>query len=232
MIDRFVSECSALFRLLGVMAWVAASFFLMLKLGFVLHHDPQPAPIDSKPLTAAALLVFVAGTSAAAFSALHFLRNAAANAQNKREAQANSLRHADARRLRVAELAADPARAQYAPLVERGEDWSDENIAYYENPNLTITCPHLQPIERAMRQAGIPLRRYRESDVTAECQIDLPALQQAFGIVPPVRYAEFYQGERDYQDHPTAFLICDEHKSLIHTLHPDKSRRDTPQFPA
>jgi hypothetical protein len=41
------------------------------------------------------------------------------------------------------------------------------------------------------------------------------------------------QGERDAHDHPTAFLICDEHKSLIHTVHPDVAgAQDTPWFPS
>src|ERR1700730_2474129 len=59
------------------------------------------------------------------------------------------------RRIRIAQLLADPAKAKYAPLVERGQEWSDEQIAYNEDPNLTGTCPHLQPTEHAMRMAGI-----------------------------------------------------------------------------
>ena len=116
---------------------------------------------------------------------------------------------------------ADPSRAHYAPLVERGENWSDENIDYFEHPDRTTTCAHLQPIEHAMRSAGIETRRYREVDITAKCRIDFPALQRAFRIAAPVRYAEFYGGDRASTELPTAYLYCDEDKSMLSVLHPE-----------
>lgn len=227
-----VPESSPLLRLFGVMACVAAGFFIVIKLGFILHNEPQPAPFDSPGLTGAAILVLVTGTVAATISAGRYLGDAAAMARIRRESRASASRHLEIRRLRVAELAADSARAKYAPLVERGEDWSDENIAYDQNREMTVTCEHLEPIERAMRRAGLYTRRYRDKDVMAQCRIDYPALQQSFGVAPPVRYAEFYQPERSAHDHPTAFLICDDHASIIHTMHPDESRDETAMFPS
>jgi hypothetical protein len=218
-------------QLLGVMACVAAGFFLVLKIGFILHIDPQPAPIDSPALTVAAVLVLLAGMVAATFSAVRAVGDAATRSRLGKDSEQWASTHHEARRRRVAELAADPARARYAPLVEQGEDWSDENIAYDQNPHLTVTCEHLQPIERAIRRARIPTKRYSTNAVMATCRIDLPVLQRAFPIATPVRYAEFYHGDRDSCERPAAFLICDAHSSLIHTRHPDESTAETPVFP-
>lgn len=146
--------------------------------------------------------------------------------KGRREAQAAYSEHVEARRLRMAELLADPARAHYAPLVERGEDWSDENIRYFENPDETITCVHLQPIERAMRHAGVPARRYREADVTATCCIDYDLLKRDFDMDAPARYREFWEGERAEHDYAMAFLLCDEHKCMIYTIHPEDPKAE------
>jgi hypothetical protein len=218
--------------LLGVMACVGAGFFLVIKMGFILHDDPQPPLIASKELTAIAVLILFAGGMAATLRIIQSLREAFSTARIRREAEKFASVHIEARRRRVVELAADPLRAKYAPLVERGEDWSDAHIAYYETPDRTATCPHLQSIERAMRSAGIEVRLYWESEVLAKCRIDSTVLERVFPLAPPVRYAEFYHAERAPHDIPTAFLICDEHKSLIHVLHPEETgANEAPLFP-
>jgi hypothetical protein len=215
--------------LLGVMACVAAGFFLVLKIGFVLHHDPQPAPISSNGLTLAAILVLSTGMVIVALRALRRLGRARFAQPSSQVSAAIEAR--EARRLRVAELAADPARARYAPLVARGETWSDEDILYEQHPELTTTCAHLEPIERAMRRAGVHLRRYRQTSAVATCCIDSEALQRAFTLAPPVRYAEFFAEERAPGENPTAFLICDEHDSMIHTVHPAEATGTSQQLP-
>jgi hypothetical protein len=218
--------------LLGVMATVAAGFFLVLKVGFLLHQDPQPGVIANDTLTAIAVLVLFAGIVVGMTRAIQAITGTASNARLRREANRSTEAYNEARRRRVAELAADPARSRYAALVEQGEDWSDENIAYYENRDRTVMCAHLQPIERAMRHAGIEVRRYRDSHIIASCRIDFAALQQTFAVGTPIRYAEFFQGERSEHERPTAFLICDAHQSIIHTVHPEAgSVRDAPWFP-
>jgi hypothetical protein len=44
---------------------------------------------------------------------------------------------------------------KYVDLVERGEEWSDEQIACHEDANATATCSHLQSIEHAVRLADV-----------------------------------------------------------------------------
>lgn len=219
-------------NLLGVSACVAAAMFLIIKIGFAVHRDPQPAPIDSPALTGTAAMVCIVGAALAMRYAARSGSKARAGVKARRDAKARLAANVEARRLRVAELAADPKRARYAQLVERGEDWSDENIAYYESPDRTITCSHLEMIEGAMRSGGIQAYRYRETDVSAKCRIDYDALQRQFSIIPPVRYAEFLAGDAKDHELPMAFLICDEHKSMIHTIHPDEPRaQEAPRFP-
>jgi uncharacterized protein (DUF983 family) len=219
--------------LLFVMACVAAGFFLVIKIGFLLHHDPLPSPFDSSALTGLAFLILAPGVTIGTLSLLRSVSETITAVRIQRDANASASMHRQARQLRVEELAADPARAKYAPLVERGEDWSEENIAYYENPEMTISCSHLQSIEEAMRRSGIDVRRYRKRDVSAKCRIDFPALQRLFPISTPVRYAEVYEAERYEYDHPTAFLICEEHQCLIHVVHPDESGAEqSPLFPS
>ncbi len=223
---------SPLLNLLGVLAVVAAGFFLVIKIGFLVHHDPQPAPIANNALTATAVLILCAGAVAATRLAFQSSGKVATRARLRADAKRAMEAHAKARQRRAAELAADPARAKYAPLVERGEDWSDEKIAYNENPDRTATCAHLQPVERAMRAAGIEARLHTTGTVIAKCRIDYPAFQRAFPLAPPVRYAEFFESDRGSDDFPTAFLICDEHRSLVRTLHPaEAAARVAPVFP-
>ncbi len=258
-------KSSPLLNLFGVMVSVAAGFFLTLKVGFIVHHEPQPAVIASTALTAAAAFVILVAAIASTVILIRIGGRAASDrrnpgyttnsttdlrqpksaavsqsgnewsaevvAQGRINAQLASKARVEEQRRRVEELAADPARAQYAPLVKRGEDWSDQNIAYYENHEIAVSCEHLQPIERAMRRAGIDARRHL-TNVSAKCLIDLPALKIALSPPPTVRYMEYYQDERYERENPAAFLICDEHKSIIHTVHPEAAvAKEMPWFP-
>ena len=221
------------FRLLSIMASVAAGFFLTLKIGFAVHHDPAPALFSSTMLTATAILVLLTGVIVLTIVMIEAGGKTVYNTSPYGDAYGGANARAEVRRLRVAELAADPRRAKYAPLVARGEDWSDAAILYHEDPNRLATCVHLRPIEQAVRRAGIAARLYREHDVVATCRIDLPRLEQVVSVAPPIRYAEFFQADRAENDLPTAFLICDEHKSILYTTHPAAAGADTaPWMPA
>ncbi len=106
-------------------------------------------------------------------------------------------------------------------------------IAYAEDRNATTTCDHLKAIEQAMRSAGIYVRMRNMGDITAQCRIDDVAMRHAFNSSPVVRYAEFFISDRCPDDIPAAFLICDEHKSIILTFHPAETYADrSPLFPS
>lgn len=215
--------------LLLVMASVAAGFFLVLKIGFLLHCDPIPPLFTSTSLTFLSASILIATVTIGVHHTVQAMRDRATQAQLRAESRRRTTAAQEERRRRVAELAADPIRAQYAPLVERGETWTDAHITYYENSALTATCIHLRPIEQAMRAAGIDVRLFKEEQVTAHCHIDLPRLRQTFPLSASIRYAEFFAGDPESHERPTAFLICDDHKSMIHTVHPDSP---APIFPA
>lgn len=106
---------------------------------------------------------------------------------------------------RVAELRADPRRAEFAAMAERGWllddaeierrlarkaaieavphrrpfaalvfEWSvpsDEQIDYLADPSALATCAHLQPVERALRAEGVPLRWVRAGAVACGRQL-------------------------------------------------------------
>ena len=216
--------------LFSAMIYVAATFFVMIKLVFLIAYVPSPEMIADTTLTALSMLILLAGIALLIkriISSGEWTR-----AKIRRESDASAAQYREERRLRVEELLSDPARAKYAPLVERGEIWSEENIAYNEAPDLTETCLHLRAIERAMRCEGVEVKRYAEGAVSAKCRIDYEALEHDFTVASHLHYAEFFAGDRTEYERPMAYLVCDEHKSTIHTVHPESgSMKDIPLFP-
>lgn len=84
---------------------------------------------------------------------------------------------------RYQQLLADPKRHPWAARALAGEQPSDVEIDYREDPSLLITCLHLQPIERALRLADPrlkPVYGYPQA-VISELAIDGPAALAAFG---------------------------------------------------
>lgn len=165
-----------------------------------------------------------------------------------REARFQQLREATARevaafrerkRLRIEQLRADPAKEKYVVLVERGQDWSDDQIAYHEDVHRTATCVHLQAIESAMRLSGIVpklLVAWQENykslpQIKANCCIHIAELQRQFPLAESVRYTEDYAPERYHQDNPWAELRCTACNSIIHLEHSAHPLLTTKWFP-
>lgn len=119
---------------------------------------------------------------------------------------------------------------------------SAEQIAYAADLNATATCVHLQPIERAMRLAGLDVKLRQPNPflpvISAACRINEPELRRRFALPPSVYYKEGYQPDRSEFDNPRADIFCgeclvaDRSRADILTLHPDECRPDTPWFPA
>jgi hypothetical protein len=103
----------------------------------------------------------------------------------KEETARREAGYRERKRLRIAELQRDPAKHKYIPLVEQGQQWSDEQIAYREDATITATCPHLQQIERGMREAGIVPMLQTQWDpnggpileIDADCCVNEPELR-------------------------------------------------------
>jgi len=160
--------------------------------------------------------------------------------QIKEESARAAAQYRERKRLRLAELNADPAKRAYVARVERGEEWSDAQIAYHENPLLAATCAHLQPIELAMRAAGVVPKMLEypwQQDgvpllkVRADCCINEAALRQRHPLPACVAFQQGYQPERHEQDNPWAQLACAECKSVIELTHNEWPREKTVWFP-
>jgi hypothetical protein len=85
---------------------------------------------------------------------------------------------------RYQQLLADPKRRAWAERALAGEQPADAEIDYREDPALRVTCPHLQPIEQALRAAdpGLkPVYGYPQA-VISELRIDGPAALARFAV--------------------------------------------------
>ncbi len=130
-------------------------------------------------------------------------------------------------------------RSRPVPQVDRR---TAEQIAYDENPEATAACIHLEAIERAIRAAGIVVRRSGKHEywpvVTADCRIHETELRRVFALPETIFYKEAYQPERYEFDNPRADIFCaeclkaDRSRSDIMVLHPDECKPNTRWFPS
>ena len=232
--------------ILAAMAAVGLAFVLVLTVGFVLHKyfGAVPDTIFGS--------VMGLGIVAVTFALLRLFNGPLESdwpywyrrlrPDSDRDARFRQLQEATAREVaamrerkkqRIAELRADPARRQYGALVEANQEWSDLQIKYNEDATRTATCGHLQPVERAMRLAGIvpklQVASWRENckplpKINADCCINELELRRQFSLADSVRYVEGYMPERAEHDNPWAELrctACDSVIELVHSAHPN-----------
>jgi hypothetical protein len=206
---------------------VAAGFVLVLAIGFRLSGQAARGAIDAGMPAAAIIFILAIIAGGVALARRHPQPD-----QRERGGSPPIPAWRQHRDKRIAELSMDPIKQKYIPLVEGGEAWSDDQIAYNEAPDMTVTCPHLQPIERDLRRTKIKMRRASSISVGAKCRIDEAAVRQHYNLAPPAYYVEDYQGDRSAQDYPVAYFHCRDCHSSISVLHPDQVRADTLTFPS
>jgi hypothetical protein len=131
---------------------------------------------------------------------------------------------------RVQRLGTDPVLRKYANLIRQGQHWNDDQIAYDMDPTRLVTCAHIRPIERAMRDAGILVRPLYGALAEAACCVDGPRLREQFDITLPVWFSDDIPGDRPYDPEGTA-IMCREHGSGIWLTHPRDAKPTTPAFP-
>jgi len=124
-----------------------------------------------------------------------------------------------------------------APAVPRNvpqypEVREDLRITYASNPNMNITCQHLQPFERAIRAAGIAVVPGGKSIVAANCRVHRRGLEGPFKLPESVVYREYFVPERYKEEFPVARLECTPCRSWINLLHPDECTVNALWFPA
>jgi hypothetical protein len=102
-------------------------------------------------------------------------------------------------------LLADPRRAHHAPKALEGARWSDAQLDYFDDPQARVTCLHLQPVEGALRAAGLPCWPQGARQLGTVANLHADALRAALRLGPEVQW-------RDEEEHPHApprsFLHC------------------------
>lgn len=98
-------------------------------------------------------------------------------------------------------------------------------------PTKSANCVHLQPIERRMLAAGVPLTRRGRHFCEAACRIDEAAFTRRFGG-GTVAYRVHSGFERSPLDPPQAHVVCSECHAAILVRHPDEAPAGLPVFPA
>jgi hypothetical protein len=251
--------------LLSAMIGVGSAFAIVLTAGFRFRKDFDGLSDGQFAVAIVLALVVIAFATTFAVSGLHFkvLRMMGRDdsgpgfngmfdwtgqrSQQRMQGHASRARdianHRLAQDLRVASLSSDPdpARRKYASMVERGEHWNDDQIAYNENIHLTGTCEHLKNIERAMRTAGVRTRLTAQWEqtrlvtlpkISADCRVDVGELWRRFRRPVSVQYLEGFMPERAAEDNPWASLTCAVCGSSIELVHSKYGRPETPGFPS
>ncbi|MEO8685392.1 MAG: hypothetical protein ABI414_11200 [Devosia sp.] len=220
---------------LAAMAIVGPGFVLAIALGYHFNEPRTPPELDLAALIALPIMLIAIFMLARSI----MLHDGAPKdwagidffyARQRRWARESRLL-TRAEQQRVKHLRADPALRRYAELIGNGQHWSDDQIAYDQAPARLDSCEHLQPIERAMRAAGIAIRPNYNQYLAADCTIDYPELQRRFlDVREPVFYTDTIPGDRPYEPESAA-IFCREHSSAIYVTHPNDARSDTPRFP-
>ena len=118
-----------------------------------------------------------------------------------------------------------------APAPESLHSWEADREHYRNDRTALATCEHLQPVERAMRDAGIDVRFSIPRRVDARCVVNDGQLQQHFALPPSVRYVESVADARSQYDPPTAAIVCVTCPSTIDVVLGELAPPNTRQFP-
>jgi hypothetical protein len=197
-------------NLLAAMVAVAAAFFIVIGLGFVIHERVGTIPAGLFGAVAAVAIVGIAGVI---FSLMTGVRWPRIRFERK-----------------------------FTPAIAHVSQPSSAKIAYNAGGPANATCIHLQPIERAMRQAGLKMKLndYWAAwpEVEVDCRINEAELRRVFSLPATVSYQERYQPERSEFDNPRGDIICSECANVapkpctLRVLHPDESSATTAWFPS
>lgn len=220
---------------LTAMAIVGPGFIIAIALGYHFNEPRTPPELDQAAFIALPVLllaIFVLarsirmadGATMSNWQGIDFFY------LRRRRWQRESRLLTQQEHQRVKRLAADPVRRRYAELIGQGQPWNDDQIAYDLDPTRLVTCAHIQPIERAMRDAGIVVRPLYGTVAAAGCCVDGTRLHSRFSIQLPVWFSDDIPGDRPY-DPAGAAIMCREHSSGIWLVHPDDTKPDTPRFP-
>jgi hypothetical protein len=152
--EAFHRPSSPTVNLLVVIACVGAGFFLVIRTGFAIHHEPPPSPLDDNGLAITAGMVPFVGIAASIVRVIqsrHWQGGPAATPQTL-----------------------------FAP--QTASVWSMPGTPYVPDTGQPPTCEHLVAIERGLRAGGVSLPVYAGGAVTAACRIDPDGLRYAYDL--------------------------------------------------
>lgn len=215
--------------LLVAMGTTGSGFVLVLSALFHLNRDPVPAELAM--LVVPAAIVF-------AISLPLLLRQVDWSGsfarpslwRREREWRRKDTERQEQEGQRIERLSRDPTTAEFAAALRRGEYWSDDAIEYARDLSLLVTDAAIRPIERAMRDAGIPLRRGLGATLTAHCRIDPQRLYAQFPPDGRYHYTDQFHFDRPYDPGETV-IISAAGTSYIHIVRTGPVE-DLPVFPA
>jgi hypothetical protein len=196
----------------------------MIMLGFAVHDPSTRSSFNDEKILAVAVAVIIGGT----VLCLMWPKIAFARRQAREKSDAAAKRQAwlDA-------AASDPYRKRYAEMIKAGDSfWTPERAEYDFDRSVTACCKHLEPIESAMRRAGLKVTLSSPGTVSADCCIDQEALAREFSLPEGGGYTEMYSRDRSGDDPPHAFLFCPACQSRLWVVHTREARPGTPTFPS
>jgi hypothetical protein len=112
---------------------------------------------------------------------------------------------------RYRELLAHPRRRAFAARALDGEFPSDAQIDFLLDDRARATCAHLQPVERALREAHAPMTPGPPGVLWTDFALDGPRLIEQFALAG-VRWEEPPTHPRDPEP---GHLVCDACRSCI-----------------
>ena len=106
---------------------------------------------------------------------------------------------------RYQELLAHPTRRGWADEALKGNFPSDAEIDYETHPHLLLTCVHLQPVESALRTAGIYCSALSPNSVVTFASLHQSALRRHFTLPG---FVEWEMLRASASDPGTSSLVC------------------------
>ena len=199
-------------NLIGLMACVGAGMLLALKVGFAVHNQPEPFELGGTASTAGAILIIAIGCVVGTIQAVSRRHNRRAPTQPSNQGVG---------------FIVDENDRRYGRPDRRDVDHSP----YWDVTGRHATCEHLHKIEKQLADAGVSVTLLWGKHVMAKCRIEGPEFDRSCAS-PPIRYAEYLASDERSAERPTAYIMCDEHKSMINTVHPQEpGSGDAPWFP-
>jgi hypothetical protein len=217
--------------MLLIAASIASGFWVFIAVGFRLDGQRAPMGLDAGLLPAALVLLgtVVMGVRHAWPGLRDGIESISLRWSGRRELSREMAQyHAWA-----ATLALDPKRKRYADMIAAGDYfWTAERVEYDLDPHATTCCPHVAPIEAAMREEGLQVQLHTIGFATAKCTIDAQALATRFSLPDGVGYREIQTYDRSEESIPIAIVGCTACRSHVAVEHARTAPENTPVFPA